>query len=152
MDRLPDALVRRLDGTGLEERHGESMRLCTVDADGWPHGAELSEAEVLAVGDRELRLCVWPASGTTANLRRSGRATLVLAHGGAVWEVRMQAAERPAPEAAPDLAYFRGTVESVREHRAKYAEVTSGTRYRLHDPSSVLPRWEAQVAALRRMA
>ena len=152
MDRLPEALVRRLDGTGLAERHGESMRLCTVDADGWPHGAELSEGEVLAADDREVRLCLWPASGTSANLRRAGRATLVLAQEGALWELRLRTVERPAPDGAPALAYFLGKVESVREHRAKYAEVTSGPRYRLHEPSEVLPRWEAQVAALRRLA
>ena len=128
------------------------MRLATVDADGWPCGAELSEGEVLAVTAASLRLCTWPGSGTAANLRRTGLATLALAEGGALWEVRLRARERPAPPGAPELAYFEAEVESVREHRAKYAEVTSGPRYRLHDPSSVLPRWEAQVAALRALA
>lgn len=152
MNRLPDALLRRLDGRDLAGRHGESMRLATVDADGWPHGAELSEGEVLAVDAASLRLCTWPGSGTAANLRRTGLAALALVEGGSLWEVRLRARERPVPPGAPELAYFEAAVESVREHRAKYAEVTSGPRYRLHDPSSVLPRWEAQVAALRALA
>ncbi|MFM7797408.1 MAG: pyridoxamine 5'-phosphate oxidase family protein [Planctomycetota bacterium] len=152
MERLTDALLRRLDGRDLAHRHGESMRLATVDADGWPHGAELSEGEVLAVDATSLRLCAWPASSTTANLRRTGLATLVLAEAGALWEVRLRAEERHAPPGAPELAYFAAQVESVREHRAKYAEVTSGPRYRLHDADAVLPRWEAQVTALRMLA
>ena len=152
MERLTDALLRRLDGRDLAVRHGESMRLATVDADGWPHGAELSEAEAVAVDASTVNLCVWPGSGTAANLRRAGRATLSIAEAGALWEVRLRVRECPAPNGAPALAYFRGTVESVREHRAKYAEVTSGQRYRLHDAEAVLPRWEAQVAALRVLA
>lgn len=152
MNRLPDALVQRLDGRDLAGRHGESMRLSTVDADGWPHGAEISEGEVIAVDGASVRLCAWPGSGTAANLRRTGVATLAIAEGGALWEVRLRLRECPAPPGAPELAYFAATVESAREHRAKYAEVTSGPRYRLNDPSAVLPRWEAQVAALRALA
>lgn len=152
MERLTDALLRRLDGRDLAHRHGESMRLSTVDADGWPHGAELSEAEAVAVDAATVNLCTWPGSGTAANLRRSGQATLLIAEAGALWELRLRVEERPAPPGAPALAYFRGSVESVREHRAKYAEVTCGPRYQLHDADAVLPRWEAQVAALRMLA
>jgi hypothetical protein len=43
-------------------------------------------------------------------------------------------------------------VESVQEHRAKYAEVTAGVSYRLHSPDEVLARWEAQLDALRRLS
>ncbi|NBQ15039.1 MAG: pyridoxamine 5'-phosphate oxidase family protein [Proteobacteria bacterium] len=151
MATLPSIIIGFLDGTDLRIRAGQAFRLSTVDAEGWPHGAQVSVGEVLATDPATLHLCLWRGSGSTANLRRDGRATLSLALDGAMWEIRLHAVAVTPPAGAPELAYFRATVESVQEHRAKYAEVTAGVSYRLHSPDEVLARWEAQLDALRRL-
>jgi flavin reductase (DIM6/NTAB) family NADH-FMN oxidoreductase RutF len=148
---LPPIIVGHLDGTELRTRAVQAFRLSTVDAEGWPHGAQVSVGEVLATDPGTLHLCLWPGSGSTANLRRDGRATLSMVLDGAIWEIRLHAVAATPPAGAPELAYFRATVESVQEHRAKYAEVTAGVSYRLHSPDEVLARWEAQLDALRRL-
>ena len=152
MATLPSIIIGFLDGTDLRIRAGQAFRLSTVDAEGWPHGAQVSVGEVLATDPATLHLCLWRGSGSTANLRRDGRATLSLALDGAMWEIRLHAVAVTPPAGAPELAYFRATVESVQEHRAKYAEVTAGVSYRLHSPDEVLARWEAQLEALRRLS
>ena len=96
---------------------------------------------------------------------RTGRATLSLVLDGAVFEIRLLAtpvaappdcapigassAAHPADE--PQLAFFRATVESTEEHRAKYADVTAGVSYRLRSPDEVLARWAAQISLLRQL-
>lgn len=151
LEGLPPEIVRRLDGGRPMGDAGEALVVSTVDAAGWPHAAHLSEGEVLVLGPTSLRACMWPGSTTTANLRRDGRCTLSLVSGGAVVEARLRTEEAPAPAGAPELAYFRATVESVRVHRAKYAEVTAGVAYRLRNPAEVHARWAAQIDALRRL-
>ena len=151
MAKLPSIIAGFLDGTDLRTRAGQAFRLSTVDAAGWPHGAQVSVGEVLATDPDTLHLCLWPGSGSTANLRRDDRATLSMALDGALWEIRLHVAAATPPTRAPELAYFRATVESAQEHRAKYAEVTAGVSYRLHSPDEVLARWEAQLDALRRL-
>ena len=148
---LPPSLADQFQGAVPVDETGTAFSLVTVDADGWPREAHLSVGEVLLRGDGSLRLCTWPASRTTGNLRRDGRALLVAVASGSAWEVRLRATERPAPPGAPDLAYFAATAESVDERRAKYATVERGNSFRLHDPAGVRARWAAQVAALRSM-
>ncbi|WP_321789068.1 pyridoxamine 5'-phosphate oxidase family protein [Paraburkholderia sp. J94] len=146
-NRLPDALRAHFDGTQLDAAMGEAIRLSTVSAEGWPHGAQLSVGEILAVDASELLIAIWPQSNTTANLRRDGRLTLSLVHDGAMLEIRGEARELADPPL--DLAVFRVRLVSVDVHRAKYADVLNGVTYRLHEPESVLARWRAQIAALR---
>jgi hypothetical protein len=38
-DVLPEEVVRRLDGSDLETKAKEAIRISTVDSDGWPHAA-----------------------------------------------------------------------------------------------------------------
>jgi hypothetical protein len=149
MGTLPHALLRRLadgePGAGTLHAH----RLTTVDADGWPRGATLSDGEVLALPDGSIRLATWPGSRSTANLRRTGIAVLAVVHDGAIWEIRLRAAELKAPPGSPELAYFAAEAESVDEQRAKYAEVLHGTAFRLNDPQATHDRWRAQRDAMR---
>ena len=56
------------------------------------------------------------------------------------------------PQTAPKLSVFRVEIESVTEHRAKYAEVLSGVTFRLYEPERVLARWREQIAMLRALA
>lgn len=151
-DLLPQQVLQDLDGDHLEARLGEAIRLSTLGSDGWPHAAQLSVGEMLAVGPAELLVAIWPQSNTARNLHRDGRLTLSLVHDGALLEIRGRASIVAEHQTALDLAVFRVTIEAVHEHRAKYAEVLSGVMFRLHEPERVLARWREQVAMLRGFA
>jgi hypothetical protein len=123
----------------------------------------LSVGEVLATDAHHLNICLWAHSGACRNMVRDGRATLSLVLDGGVFEIQLRATPVAAPQQRsgatamtpgdhadePQLAFFRATVESTKEHRAKYAEVTTGVSYRLHSPTEVLARWAAQISWLR---
>ncbi|MFX1766287.1 pyridoxamine 5'-phosphate oxidase family protein [Paraburkholderia sp. A1RI-2L] len=146
---LPPSLVRALDGEHLETRADEAFRLSTVGADGWPHGAQLSVGEVLALDAQTLLVAMWPRSNTAQNMQRDARLTLTLVHDGAVLEIRAQASLVAEHQTALDLSVFRLRVERVDVHRAKYAEVLSGVTFRLHEREKVMARWREQIAMLR---
>jgi hypothetical protein len=160
---LPEQVARYLDGADLLGRAGQAFQLSTVDEAGWPRSAHLSIGEVLATDAHHLNLCLWAHSGTCRNMARDGRATLSLVLDGGVFEIQLRTTPVTAPQQRspapamtpgdhadePQLAFFRATVESTKEHRAKYAEVTTGVSYRLHSPHEVLARWTAQISWLR---
>ena len=149
---LPADVVKTLDGTALETRSGEAIRLITVGEDGWPHAAQLSVGEVLSVNPTELLVATWPHSHTTQNLRRDGRLTLALVANGAILEMCGHAALEAEHQTKLDLAVFRVKIQSVHEHRATYADVTNGVSFRLHDRERTLARWRDQVDTLKRLA
>jgi len=146
---LPPALVSALDGEHLEARADEAMRLSTVSADGWPHGAQLSVGEVLAVDAQTLLVAMWPHSNTARNLLRDARLALTLVHDGAVLEIRARASLVAEHQTALDLSVFRLHIERLDVHRAKYAEVLSGVTFRLYEREKALARWREQIAMLR---
>ncbi|WP_321914022.1 pyridoxamine 5'-phosphate oxidase family protein [Paraburkholderia sp. J11-2] len=150
--QLPAALVREFDGDHLEAHLSDAIRLSTVSEDGWPHGAQLSAGEILAVNANTLLIALWPQSSTTANLVRDARLTLSLVHDGALLEIRARAHAVAQRQMALELSVFRVEIESVTEHRAKYAEVRSGVTFRLYEPDRVLTRWREQIAMLRAFA
>ena len=149
---LPAGVVKTLNGTDLETRSGEAIRLITVGEDGWPHAAQLSIGEVLAVNPAELLIAIWPHSQTAQNLRRDGRLSLALVANGALLEMRAHAALEAEHQTDLDLVVFRVKIQSIREHRATYADVTSGVSFRLHDRERTLARWRDQVDALKKLA
>lgn len=146
---LPPQVVEDFSGERLEARIGDAYRLSTVGEDGWPHAAQLSVGEILAVNSAELLIAVWPNSHTAGNLKRDGKLTLSLVHDGALLEVRATARVAAEQQTTLGLTVFRLTIEAVTEHRAKYAEVVSGVTFRLHEPEAVLARWREQIAMLR---
>ncbi|MCP3723569.1 pyridoxamine 5'-phosphate oxidase family protein [Paraburkholderia sp. CNPSo 3272] len=150
--QLPAALVREFDGEHLEARLADAVRLSTVSEDGWPHGAQLSAGEILAVNATTLLIALWPQSSTTANLMRDGRLTLSLVHDGALLEIRARSHAVAQRQTALELSVFRVEIESVSGHRAKYAEVLSGVTFRLYEPAQALSRWREQIAMLRTFA
>ncbi|HTR09762.1 MAG TPA: pyridoxamine 5'-phosphate oxidase family protein [Paraburkholderia sp.] len=150
--RLPEAVVRDFDGDHLDARQSDAIRLSTVSEDGWPHAAQLSAGEILAVNATTLLIALWPQSNTTRNLARDGRLTLSLVHDGALLEIRARAHAVAQRQTALELSVFRVEIESVTEHRAKYAEVLSGVTFRLYEPERVLTRWREQIAMLRSLA
>jgi hypothetical protein len=147
---LPEVLLRSLDGRDLASQTGETFVLSTVGEHGWPHLAMLSAGELLAISARELRLALHAGSGTSANLARSGRGTLLaVADGGAI-TIRLLA--RLLGHRSVDggeLALFDAEVAELTEHRVGYAELESGIRFRLPEPELVLARWERTHDVLR---
>lgn len=146
-NQLPPALQRYLDGSDLLART-QALRLASVDAAGWPHATLLSAGELLVLSPQRLRFGLFAQSSTAANLARDDRAVLALALEPALCEVRLRV-RRLQPDDGP-LALYEGTVEEVRMHVAPYADVTGGIVFRLHQPETVLPRWQRQLAALQR--
>jgi hypothetical protein len=145
--RLSDAVRRAIDAAPSTE--SQAFRLSTVDAAGWPHGAQLGPGELLCAGDDRIVLALWPGSRTTANLRRDGRALLTVIADGAVHELRLMAFAASPPIADPTLAWFDARIEACEAHRAAYATVLGGVTYRLNDPAEALPRLERQRDGLR---
>jgi hypothetical protein len=145
---LPAAVARYLDGTDLLKKT-QALRLSTVDTAGWPHAALLSAGDMVAMPSGRIRFVLFPQSATTANLVRDGRLTLTLSLDGGMCEVRLRAHRIPQSSPQVPLAFFEAEVEGVRNHVARYAAVTQGITFDLHEPQAVLPRWQRQIAALR---
>jgi hypothetical protein len=147
---LPVNLMDLLTGHDLARREGLTLLLVTTALDGWPHVAMLSAGEVLATGPSEVRLALWPGSGTTANLAQSGRSLLMIVAGNASYYVRL-AARRGGDLSLSQgpRAFFVATVEDVLEDVVGYAEITSGIGFRLKQPAVVLVAWTEAVAAMR---
>jgi hypothetical protein len=149
-NQLPPPVLSLLDGRDVAGKVGFAILLSTVDPRGHPHFALLSVGEVLAREPGALRLALYDNSSTTANLRRDGRLSLALAHGGLAYYVKGTAAERPGP--LPDLpgqAVFDVAVDEVLEDGEPIAQVTSGFSLTLaHDPARIIAHWERGIAAL----
>jgi hypothetical protein len=143
---LPAAWLAQFDGTGLEDKIDVSAVLATVDAEGWPHIAYLSAGEVLALGADRLRLLLWPASRSAANMRDAGRAVLHAVADGAVWEARLAVR---ATRAAGKLLLIDVGIADIVRHAAPYADATSLIGFRLHDPIASVGRWRDNVARMR---
>jgi hypothetical protein len=144
----PTDLRTLLNGEDLLSKT-QALRLSTVDADGWPRAAVLSAGEVLALPNNRLRFVIFPDSVTAANLMRDGRVTLTISLNGGICELRMRAHKYSDGTQEVPLAFFEAEVIEVREHRAPYAEVTTGIAFTLRNPSAVLARWQRQISALR---
>lgn len=145
---VPASVLSYLNGEDLLAKT-QAVRLSTVNADGWPRAALLSAGDSLMLPDGRFRFAIFPNSGTAANLARDDRITLTLSVDGGMCELRTRAhpLQRSTPEVP--LALFEAQVEQVREHSARYADVTTGITFALHDPDAVLARWQRQIAALR---
>jgi hypothetical protein len=151
---LPGALQALLDGSDLAQREGLTFLLLTSDEQGWPHVALLSVGEVVATDPRTLRAGLWLGSGTTRNLSRAGRATLMLVADGNGYYLRLNARRGDDLDLGRDgrLAYFVLQVEDVLEDAAEYATLASGITFRLKQPEQVVPRWQHTIDRLRAAA
>ena len=145
---LPEQVLRYLDGSDLIAKT-QALRISTVDAEGWPHASLLSAGDMLALPSGRIRFVVFPQSTTTANLKRDGRVTVTLSLDGGMCELRMRC--HPLVHAPSDvpLAFFEAELLDARVHKAPYATVSGRVTFRVHEPQSVLPRWQEQIAAMR---
>jgi len=149
-NQLPEALQKLLDGSDLAQRVGLTFLLLTTDENGWPQVAMLSVGELVATEPRAVRAGLWLHSGTTKNLTRDGRATLVLIANGNGYYVRTMARRGADLGLGPEgrLAYFTIEVEDGEEESTDYATLTSGVTFSLKHPEQVVPRWRRTVQAL----
>jgi hypothetical protein len=137
---LTDALVDRLSGRELERYGALVVPIATVDPAGWPQIALLSYSEIVARDGGMLRIAIGTHSGSARNLRRTGRATVLLFDAGLVQYIKGVARERrPAMQCAPGNAMFELRVTEVLSdvadpHREGESFVRSGITFGC-DPS-----------------
>ena len=149
-DRLPEPLVRILDGRDIADRVGFTIELLTIDDDGWPRVALLSVGEVLATDDRTLHLALWPATTSTSALARAGRGTLACVLPPTAYSVHVSARrEADLRVGSMQHAHFRCHVEEVLSDTVGYAQLTSGVAFELKDADAVVARWTSTIDALR---
>jgi hypothetical protein len=132
---LPPDLLDRLSGRDLRPHAAKVIPLLTVDERGWPHVALLSYLEVAAKDARHLRLATFQDSTTSANMRRSGKATLVIVDQRVACYIKVTVAElAPAMQTAGWNAAFDCRVDQVLaddvdETRESGAYLSSGITY-----------------------
>ena len=131
---LPEDLFERMNGERLDRHLHEVILLITVDEGGWPYAALLSYLEVVAPDRNTLRLAPWNNSGTTANLRRNGKATLLVVEEGIAYYIQGTATELCREMAGfPGMAKIHIQIESVlKDNALDYegsARITSGIRF-----------------------
>jgi hypothetical protein len=148
---LPPQLAKYLDGTDLLAKT-QALRLSTVDAEGWPHASLLSAGDMLAMPPGRIRFLVFAESTTTANITRDNRVTMTLSLDGGMCELRMKCRRLAQLSPATPLACFEADLTGVRMHKAPYATVSGGVTFALHEPQSVLQRWQKQIDAMRHAA
>ncbi len=147
---LPDEIRQVLDGEDLAARASLVFELVTVAPSGWPHVALLSVGEVVALDEHSVGLALWPASTTTDNLQRSGRAVLQIYLHGAAYRLRLAARPLADDLGGSKLALFSATVESTVRDEVSYARLSSGPTIELANTERAVARWQSQVDAIRR--
>jgi hypothetical protein len=149
--QLPNSVRGLLDGSNLAQREGLTFLLLTNDQDDWPQVAMLSVGEVVAVEADVLHAALWLHSGTSKNLTRTGRGTLVIVADGNGYYLKVRATRGQDLDLGAEgrLAYFVLTIEDVQEDSADYARLTSGVTFKLKTPEQVVPRWQHTVEALK---
>jgi len=140
---IPASLADVFDGRRLATKVGETMLLIAGPE---PRVAALSVGEVLVIGER-VGLLLYAGSRTTAAARETGRALLLGVADGGLVRIRLElsGSDAVAPSGRTALV---GSVVEVELDRVGYAQVTSGIRYELGDPATVVERWEHQIEAL----
>jgi len=145
---LPVVVSRFLDGADLLAKT-QALRLSTVDETGWPRASLLSAGDMLALPGGIIRFVIFTESSTAKNLLRDGRLTITLALDGGMSEIRTRVRPLAETSVEANLTAFEAKVETVRFHKAPYADVTSGVTFAVHDPRAVFDRWQRQIETLR---
>lgn len=114
---VPDEVRRALRGWPEVGIWDQMFAMLTVDAEGFPHVCLLSRAE-LEAGVSEIRAVI-ASQTTSANVRRSRRATLVVIDPTAAWYCKLEALSLRAETEGPLAAKFQ--VVSVKRDSADVA-------------------------------
>jgi len=152
---LPPDLMARLSGRDLQPVASKVIQIVTIDEGGWPHAALLSYFEVVAADRRRVRLASYANSTTSANMRRNGKATLIVIDARIVYYVKAHAVElAPTMRATAWNAAFECRVEQVLADEANEAiepgaYVASGVTYVNPQRDAEMERARAVLAELR---
>jgi hypothetical protein len=146
-DRLPPDLVARFSGDDPAADVGVAYPLITVDEPGTPRLNMVSAGELLAVGDRALRIVLWPRTRTGANLAAGREALLCVVWPGSVRYVRGTAVRLASPG---ELECFELTVRAVESDSHEGMPVATPITFDVARPGreEVLAAWRAQLATL----
>jgi hypothetical protein len=111
---LSEALLWRLGGADADAFSSLAIMVCTVDEQGYPHPAMLSAFELAATDPENIQLAVYNSSGTCANMRARGAATLIVVDEGLACYIRGRVTEiAGAMRSAPYNARLNMRVEQV---------------------------------------
>lgn len=123
---------------------GKAILLVTVDEAGYPHGAILSYREVAAKDPATIRFCTLKASRTAQNLRRRGKAALLLIDEGPAYSIKGEVQELPTPlPSFPKLVAFALTIKEILEDEEPNIPITSGVRFHPPEKPDYLERGKA---------
>jgi hypothetical protein len=151
---LTEELLRRLDGNEADAFSSLAILVCTVDEQGYPHPAMLSVFELAAIDRENIQLAVYNTSGTCANMRARGAATLIVVDAGFACYIRGRVTEvAGAMRSAPFNARLNLRVDQVLFDEAPPdlepgAFITSGITFRPRH-GEALARARAVLAELR---
>jgi hypothetical protein len=153
--QLTDALWLRFSGARPEAFAHLVVPLCTVDEGGWPHVALLSYGELRARDRSRIDVLLYPASGTSANLRQRRGCTLLIFDKDLAAYVKAVAHEYPEDAAAPvgraafELRIHQIVIDAAQRQHEGNAYITSGVLFAAGTPFEAARRqMRAALAAL----
>jgi len=152
---LPDRLYDRMNGNLLSQQLNKVLLLITLDAAGFPYVAMLSFLEVIAVDRNNIRIAPAADSTSSANLRRDGKATLIVVEEEMAYYIQATANEiSPALPGFPAMAKMNLHIESILEDKARdyegAARVSTGIRFESPQmDAAYIERGRQVLAALR---
>ena len=146
---LPDAVRARCRGPNRWSGADTMIELVTLGTDGWPHVAQLSVGELDLADDGLIRLALWNSSQSSAALASGAVALLLFIEAGSIFEVRCKLICFAKLHTGLALTGFLLAPVTVRDKQVPYAEILSGSRFRLLDPVEVKGRWKEAQDALR---
>ena len=130
-NELTEALFSRLGGAEVDAHEGKIIPIFTTDESGWPHPALLSYYEIVAQSRALLDMALWKDSTTAANLRRTGKVTVMISDHSVNYYLKGSVCELQHEMAgAPQVSRFQVRLEQVIEDQEANAEITTGLTYR----------------------
>lgn len=146
---LSNDTVTLLNGQNLENKQNIVMTLHSITSSGYPHTCMVSVGEIIAINPQTLRIALWPETQTSLSLHEIGKANLVIVNNHKVTYLELDTKLLPKPEQETYVrTRFEAIVKSVKEDKAKYADIVSGITIALHKPEDILNRWKVTLNEL----
>lgn len=124
--KLDDLLLDRLSGKDVGAQFGKTIVVLTTDEEGFPHPALLTYHSVVAKGESVIDLAIGKDSHSSANLKRNGALTLIIADTGLNYYLKGTSKEmRDEMHDVSFMSLFRMQIHEVWEDRAA-GVITSG--------------------------
>jgi len=127
---LTQELFDRLHGGDIDSKTGKAIVIVTVDDNGWAHPAMLSYYEAVAKDRSRIDLAIGRSSTTAKNLKRTGKATLLITDRDINYYLKGKAHEiRESLAGAPFMSLFRVAIDQLLEDQEPGARITSGVTF-----------------------